>query len=91
MAALTYLEQYREEIRKGNIVAGRELITALDMYIEDMKDPRYIYDTKDAYKRIEFIERFIKLTKSPFYGKPMILMLWQKAFIECICTQMCIF
>ena len=80
----TYLEQYREEIRKGNIVAGRELITALDMYIEDMKDPRYVYDTKDAYRRIEFIERFIKLTKSPFYGKPMILLLWQKAFIECL-------
>lgn len=81
---MTYLEEYREEIRKGNIIAGRELITALDMYIEDMKDPQYIYDTKDAYKRIEFIEKFVKLTKSPFYGKPMILMLWQKAFIECL-------
>lgn len=84
MESLTYLEQYREEIRKGNIIAGRELITALDMYIEDMNDPRFIYDTKGAYKRIEFMERFVKLTKSPFYGKPMILMLWQKAFIECL-------
>lgn len=81
---MTYLEQYREEIRKGNIVAGRELITALDMYIEEMSDPRYIYDTRDAYRRIEFMERFVKLTKSPFYGKPMTLMLWQKAFIECL-------
>lgn len=80
----TYLEQYREEIRKGNIVAGRELITALDMYIEEMSDPRYIYDTRDAYRRIEFMERFVKLTKSPFYGKPMKLMLWQKAYIECL-------
>ena len=81
---MTYLEQYREEIRKGNIIAGRELITALDMYIADMKNPRYVYDTKEAYFRIEFIEKFIKLTKSPYYGKPMILMLWQKAFIECL-------
>lgn len=81
---MTYLEEYREEIRSGKIIAGRELITALDMYIEDMKNPRYIYDTKDAYRRIDFIERFCKLTKSPFYGKPMILMLWQKAFIECL-------
>jgi len=80
----TYLEQYREEIRKGNIIAGRELITALDMYIEEMHDPRYIYDTRDAYRRIEFIEKFVKLTKSPFYGKPMLLMLWQKAYIECL-------
>ncbi len=81
---MTYLELYREEIRRGNIIAGRELITALDTYIEDMHDPRYIYDTRDAYRRIEFMERFVKLTKSPFYGKPMKLMLWQKAFIECL-------
>lgn len=81
---MTYLEQYREEIRKGNIIAGRELITALDMYIADMKNPRYVYDTKEAYFRIDFIEKFIKLTKSPYYGKPMLLMLWQKAFIECL-------
>lgn len=81
---MTYLEQYREAIRHGEIIAGRELITALDMYIEDMKNPRYIYDTREANRRISFMENFIKLTKSPFYGKPMILMLWQKAFIECL-------
>lgn len=81
---MTYLEEYREEIRKGNIIAGRELITALDMYIEDMNNPKYVYDTKDAYFRINFMETFVKLTKSPFYGKPLKLMLWQKAFIECL-------
>ena len=80
----TYLEEYRAEIRRGNIIAGHELITALDTYITDMQNPRYVYDTKEAYKRIEFMETFVKLTKSPFYGKPMKLMLWQKAFIECM-------
>lgn len=80
----TYLEQYREEIRKGNIVAGQELITALDMYISQMSDSRFTYDTHEARFRISFIERFVKLTKSPYYGKPMKLMLWQKAFIECL-------
>lgn len=81
---MTYLEEYREAIRSGGIVAGYELITALDMYIADMQNPRYVYDTKDAYRRIDFMETFVKLTKSPFYGKPMKLMLWQKAFIECL-------
>ena len=79
---MTYLEQYREEIRKGNIIAGRELITALDMYIEDMKNPRYIYDTKEANIRIEFIELFCKHSKAPFDGQPFKLQLWQKALIE---------
>lgn len=81
---MTYLEQYREAIRKGEIIAGQELITALDAYIADMSNPRYIYDSREAYRRIDFMEKFVRLTKSPFYGKPMILMLWQKAFIECL-------
>lgn len=81
---MTYLEEYRESIRRGEIIAGQELISALDTYISDMQNPRYVYDTKEAYKRMAFMERFCKLTKSPFYGKQMNLMLWQKAFIECL-------
>ena len=81
---MTYLEQYREAIQKGEIIAGQELITALDTYISDMSNPRYVYDSREAYRRIDFMEKFVRLTKSPFYGKPMILMLWQKAFIECL-------
>lgn len=77
-----YLLQYRDAIRRGDIVAGIELITELDNLIRDLDNPRYIYDTADAETRIDFMENCIKLTKSPFYGKAMKLMLWQKAFIE---------
>lgn len=77
-----YLVQYREAIRRGEIIAGQELIMELDRLIDDLYNPRYIYDTADAMLRIDFMENCIKLTKSPFYGKPMILMLWQKALIE---------
>ena len=80
----TWLLQYREAIRSGEIIAGIELITELDNLIADMDDPRYIYDTSDAELRIDFMEHCIRLTKSPFYGKPMKLMLWQKAFIEVV-------
>ena len=77
-----YLLQYRDAIRRGEIIAGVELITELDNLITDLDDPRYIYDTRDAEQRIDFMENCIRLTKSPFYGKPMKLMLWQKAFLE---------
>lgn len=77
-----YLIQYRKAIRSGEIVAGRELITELDRLIDDLDNPRYYYDTKDAYDRMDFMENCIRLTKAPFYNKPMKLMLWQKAFIE---------
>ena len=79
-----YLEEYREQIRRGEIIAGLELITELDNLMNDLKNPRYIYDTTDADQRIDFMEHCIKLTKSPFYGKPMKLMLWQKAFISAV-------
>ena len=79
-----YLEEYREQIRLGEIIAGLELITELDNLMNDLENPRYIYDTRDADIRIDFMEHCIKLTKSPFYGKPMKLMLWQKAFISAV-------
>lgn len=78
----TYLYRYRESIDRGNIVAGIEMITLLDKLLAEIGEPEYEYDTVDALRRMHFMENCIRLTKSPFYGKPMILMLWQKAFIE---------
>ena len=85
-----YLIEYRDAIRKGHdsegnrVICGQELIIELDRLIEDLDNPRYIYDRMDALERIDFMENCIRLTKSPFYGKPMKLMLWQKAFIEVV-------
>lgn len=79
---MSYLLEYREAIRKGEIIAGVEMITVLDNLIADLDDPQYRYDTAKADLTIEFIQNCVKLTKSPFYGKPMTLLLWQKALIE---------
>ena len=79
---MTYLEQYRDEAKKGNVIVGREMMTGLDKYYSEMSDDRYYYDTSDFELRKEFMETFIKLTKSPFYGQPLKLMLWQCAFLE---------
>lgn len=78
----SYLVQYYEAIERGEIIAGSELIQQLDNLMQDLDSPAFVYDTKDAHFRIQFIERFCKHTKSPFYGKPFILELWEKAFIE---------
>lgn len=79
-----YLLQYREAIRSGDIIAGFDLIQELDNLISDLSDPQYKYITYDAELRIDFIENCIRLTKAPYYGKPMQLMLWEKAFIEVV-------
>ena len=78
----TWLMKYYDAIKRGEIIAGQELITELENLICDFENPDYYYDTRNADFKIDFMENCVKLTKSPFYGKPMILMLWQKAFIE---------
>ena len=77
------LLKYREEILCGNIIAGQEMIMELNNLEEDLHhNDEYFYNTDAANIRMDFMENCIKLTKSPYYGKPMQLMLWQKAFIE---------
>ena len=79
---MSYLLEYREAIRSGEIIAGIELTTELDNLIADLDDPEYRYDTTKADLLIDFIESCCKLTVSPFYGLPFKLELWEKAFIE---------
>lgn len=76
------LLRYKAEIECGNIIVGQELYAELKNLAEDFSNDEYYYDTDAARLRMDFMENCIKLTKSPFYGKPMVLMLWQKAFVE---------
>lgn len=81
----SYLLRYKSEIECGKIIAGQELRMELDNLAEDLlSNDEYYYDTADAYLRMDFMENCIHLTKSPYYGQPMVLMLWQKAFIEAL-------
>ena len=78
----SYLLEYRGRAESGEIVIGQELWMELDNLAEDMTSDRYIYDREDALLRMDFMEHCVRLTKSPYYNKPMVLMLWQKALIE---------
>ena len=79
----SFFLQYLAEIRNGNIIVGREIRKELENLEHDLLyDDRWIYNTKLAHVYIDFIETFLKHTKSPFYGEPVKLMLFQKSFIE---------
>ena len=80
----SFLLEYHARIETGEIIVGRELWQELNNLREDLLSDAYIYDTQDAQLRMNFMENCVRLTKSPFYNKPMILMLWQKAFIEAV-------
>lgn len=80
----SYLLKYISEIECGNIIVGQELWLELSRLKEDFHNDRYIYNTDKSILYMDFIEHCVRLTKSPFYNQPMVLMLWQKAFIEAI-------
>jgi len=79
---MNYLIEYRNAVYKGDVVIGHELEQVLDSLINDLKDPRFVFDEKPGQLRIDFIERFCKHTKSPFNGMPFILELWEKALLQ---------
>ena len=80
----SFLLEYHARIETGEIIVGRELWLELERLREDFYNDTFIYNTDDALLRMNFMENCIRLTKSPYYGQPMILMLWQKAFIEAV-------
>lgn len=80
----SYLLEYKERAEAGEYIIGQELQIELENLADDFRNERYSYNTDDALLRMNFMENCVRLTKSPFYNKPMILMLWQKAFIETV-------
>lgn len=78
----SYFLEYYQEIKAGHIIAGQELIQCLENLLADLDNDKYYYDIAAGQRQIAFIERFCKQTRSPFFGKPLKLELWEKAFIE---------
>ena len=80
----SFLLEYHARIECGEILVGQELWQELQNLKEDFLNDAYYYNTDDAMLRMDFMENCVRLTKSPYYNKPMKLMLWQKAFIEAV-------
>ncbi|OOM81782.1 phage terminase [Clostridium puniceum] len=80
----SWLMQYIEKCKSGEIIIGHELMQQLDILLTHFDDTEITIDFSDAHKRIKFIEEKCKHSEAPFAGKPFTLLLYQKAFIEAI-------
>lgn len=78
------LIEYMDKIFKDEIIAGKELKQTLKNLLEHFEDDTIKIDFKDSDMRIKFIEKECKHSEAPFAGKPFLLELHQKAFIEAI-------
>ncbi|WP_200411384.1 terminase large subunit [Virgibacillus salexigens] len=80
----SFLLEYIDKCKKGEIIIGNELMLQLDILAEHFNDSEILIDFEDGHKRIKFIETKCKHFEAPFSGKPFLLELFQKAFIEAI-------
>ncbi len=78
----SFLLEYIEKCKSGEIIIGQELMMMLDILISHFDNPDIRVDTSESNKIIKFIEKECKHYEAPFAGKPFILTLRQKAFIE---------
>lgn len=78
----SYLEEYKYLIDGHHIVTGYWVQKEINNLMTDLEDSRFIYDTSEAHKRIEFMQKCCLQNKHPYFGKPLILMPWELAFLE---------
>lgn len=80
----SFLLEYMEKGRSGEIVVGQEVLQEFDRMEADIRDPDVRFCLHEAHKRIRFIEQHCKHFQAPYAGKPFELLLVQKAIIESI-------
>lgn len=80
----SFLLDYIQKCKSKEIIIGNELMAMLDILLSHFEDESIIYDTSESNIRIKFIEKECKHYEAPFAGKPFILTLRQKAFIDAL-------
>lgn len=79
--------EYNEAIKSGKEIVSKK-VAIVYRYLTDIITgvipSRYYYDEKRANHAIQFIERYCKHSKGRWANKPVVLELWQKAFIAAI-------
>ena len=83
---MNYIEQYYNEICNGSCIVSARVRKQYEKLVDDIKNPKggYIFDESRATKPIRFIEQFCKHSKGEWAGKPVILELFQKAYISAL-------
>lgn len=79
------IELYWEAIQQGKVNVSRKVRITYKHLIDKLHNPdEYFYSPKRANHVIEFFENFCHHSKGKAGGKPVILELWEKAFLATI-------
>ena len=82
---MNYILAYYNLIKSKKVVVSKKVKLQYDKLVYDIENPgKYHFDLEKATRPIEFIEKFCKHSKGQWAGKPVVLELWQKAFVQAI-------
>lgn len=82
---MNYIIEYFEAIKSGKCIVSKRVYKQYEKLVYEINNPsQYIFDEDRAIKPIRFIETFCKHSKGEWAGKPVILELFQKAYISAL-------
>lgn len=83
---MNWIKEYWKEIELGNIVVSKKVNQIYEKLIDEIDNPQgeWIFDEELGNRPIDFIEAFCKHSKGQWMGKPVILELFQKAYIQAL-------
>ena len=97
---MTYIEEYYKYIEEHPKRVGKKVRVMYERLVNDMKNPReisffnkstgeiekhtYVFDEAKSLRAIHFIEKYCKQSKGQWNGKPLKLLLFQKAFLQAL-------
>lgn len=82
---MNYIVEYFEAIKAGKCVVSKRVYKQYEKLVNDIEHhDKYIFDEEKANRPIKFIETFCKHSKGEWAGKPVILELFQKAYISAL-------
>lgn len=79
--------EYYEQIQNGDVIVSKKVEKIYAHLVNDIiynPDSEWEYSAEHANHALEFIENFCKHSKGKWAGKPVILEIWQKAFIAAV-------
>lgn len=78
---------YNDQINSGQVVVGRRIRRWYNKIADRINKGHYKqwhFDIDRANRPIEFIELFCRRSDGKHFGEPIVLDIWQKAFIQCL-------
>ena len=82
---MNYIFEYNRKIQSGEILTSKKVKAVYKALVNDLeKTEKWIFDERKAQHALLFIENFCKHSKGKWADKPVILELWQKAFVSAL-------